>query len=51
MFSDCPKTLAACAVIISTTIVLLIQSPSIHKWEREAGYPFGHLCDLYRNCK
>ena len=24
--------------------------PAIHIWERDAGYPFGQVCEMYNTC-
>lgn len=30
---------------------LLLAADRIGRWERAHGFPFGHLCDLYDNCR
>lgn len=32
--------------IVLAAIILLCALPSIHRWERTNGYPFGRLCDI-----
>lgn len=44
----------AAIVILMTlgaALCLLAAAPSIDHWEKTNGYPYGHLCDLYRNCE
>ena len=24
--------------------------PAVHVWERDAGYPFGKICEVYNTC-
>ena len=38
-------------IVLLGAVVLLIALPDIHRWEREAGFPYGKLCELYRTCK
>lgn len=37
--------------LTAAALVLLAYVPEINAWERANGYPFGMLCDLYRNCQ
>ena len=30
---------------------LLVIAPAVDRWEREAGYPYGKLCEVYRTCR
>lgn len=46
-----PAIAVVSVLVIVTSIFLLFVSPAIHKWERDNHYPFGRLCDLYRNCR
>jgi hypothetical protein len=32
-------------------VAMIIALPSIHQWERDNGYPYGKLCELYRQCR
>lgn len=25
--------------------------PAVHVWERDAGYPFGRVCEVYNTCR
>lgn len=40
-----------CAFALAVAVLMLVMSPAIHKWEREAGYPYGKLCDVFQSCK
>lgn len=40
----------ALLAIVSAFIVLAVKLPEINAWEKAAGYPYGHLCDLYNTC-
>lgn len=49
---DNPAVAWTCTgLVVAAIFTLLFVSPALHKWERENGYPFGMLCELYRNCK
>ena len=37
-------------VVLLAAVALLVSLPNIHRWEREAGYPYGKLCEVYRSC-
>lgn len=37
-------------LVLVTSLYTLYRMPDIHKWERESGYPYGKLCDVYRSC-
>lgn len=48
---DHPVTVFVCITLIVLAAALLMVSPAIHKWERVNNYPYGKLCDVYRNCR
>jgi hypothetical protein len=35
---------------LALSIALIAIGPRIDAWERANGYPFGKLCEVYRNC-
>ncbi len=41
------------AILVFTliaSIVGILGADRINKWEREAGYPYGKLCDVFHSC-
>ena len=42
--------LTASLAALAFGVVLLLAAPVISSLEREAGYPFGQMCDLDRSC-
>lgn len=48
-----PNIITAIALTVASfaIVVGIIALPHIHQWERDNGYPYGKLCELYRQCK
>lgn len=42
--------LGVLVVTLMLAIVLLASVPAIHRWERQQGYPYGKLCQMYGTC-
>lgn len=38
------------ALIAGDVALLTYAVPAIHKWEKANDYPFGRMCEVYRNC-
>lgn len=51
-FADCTTCIAVTLLTLLLTgfIMLAYVTPALHRYERANNYPFGKLCDLYRNC-
>jgi hypothetical protein len=43
--------LAVLGAIAGSAIGGLALAHNIDRWERANGYPYGKLCDVYRNCR
>lgn len=43
---DHPRLMVICALLIATAIGSLVNLHKLHKWERDAGFPFGRYCDV-----
>lgn len=44
------KLLAAMTAIIVASLLLFVGGMEANRWEKANDYPYGKLCDLYRNC-
>ena len=38
-------------IALSGAIIGIVSIPHIDRWERANNYPYGKLCDLYRQCR
>jgi len=38
-------------VLLVGAIATLVNIDKIHTWERANNYPYGKLCDVFRNCR
>lgn len=36
---------------IGAGIVAIASADTVQRWERDNGYPYGKLCEVFRNCK
>ena len=42
---DHPKIVLACVIVVLAALSGLAMVPAIDRWERQAGYPYGKMCN------